>query len=70
MVELTCPDCDGARLRATRLLFTIAGKNVYEVGQMNFDELHAFLGAIKPAGRGADAGRQVLNEIRGRLELL
>ena len=26
MVELTCPDCDGARLRATRLLFTIAGK--------------------------------------------
>jgi excinuclease ABC subunit A len=70
MVELTCPDCDGARLRATRLLFTIAGKNVYEIGQMNFDELHAFLGAIKPAGRGADAGRQVLNEIRGRLELL
>jgi excinuclease ABC subunit A len=70
MVELTCPDCKGARLRATRLLFTIAGKNIYEIGQMNFDELHAFLGAIKPAGRGADAGKQVLNEIRGRLEML
>jgi excinuclease ABC subunit A len=70
MVELTCPDCNGARLRATRLLFTIAGKNIYEIGQMNFDELRDFLGAIKPAGRGADAGRQVLNEIRGRLELL
>jgi len=70
MVELTCPDCNGARLRATRLLFTIADKNIYEVGQMNFDELHAFLGAIKPAGRGADAGRQVLKEISGRLELL
>ena len=36
----------------------------------NFDELHAFLGTIKPTGRGADAGRQVLKEIRGRLELL
>ncbi len=70
MVEHTCPDCNGARIRATRLLFTIAGKNVYEFGQMNFDELHAFLGTIKPTGRGADAGRQVLNEIRGRLELL
>ncbi len=70
MVELTCPDCNGARLRATRLLFTIAGKNIYEIGQMNFDELHAFLGAIRPVGRGADAGRQVLNEIRGRLDLL
>jgi excinuclease ABC subunit A len=70
MVEHTCPDCQGARLRATRQLFTIAGKNVFEFGQMNFDELHAFLGTIKPSGRGADAGKQVLKEIRGRLELL
>ncbi len=70
MVEHTCPDCKGARLRATRLLFTIAGKTVYDVGQLNFDELHAFLGTVKPSGRGADAGRQVLKEIRGRLDLL
>ncbi len=26
-VELTCPDCKGARVRPTRLLFTITGKN-------------------------------------------
>jgi excinuclease ABC subunit A len=70
MIEHTCPDCNGARVRATRLLFTIAGKTIHDFGQMNFGELHAFLGTIKPAGRGADAGRQVLNEIRGRLELL
>ena len=50
MVEHTCPDCNGARLRATRLLFTIAGKTIYDIGQLNFDELHAFLGGIKPAG--------------------
>jgi excinuclease ABC subunit A len=70
MVEHTCPDCNGARVRATRLLFTVAGKTIHEAGQLNFDELHAFLGTVKPAGRGADAGRQVLHEIRGRLELL
>ena len=70
MVEHTCPDCNGARLRATRGLFTIGGKSIYDVGQLNFDELYAFLGTIKPSGRGADAGRQVLKEIRGRLELL
>ena len=70
MVEHTCPDCRGARLRGTRLLFTISNKNIYDVGQLHFDELHAFLGTVKPSGRGADAGRQVLNEIRGRLELL
>jgi excinuclease ABC subunit A len=70
MVEHTCPDCSGSRLRATRLLFTVAGKNIHDVGQLNFDELHPFLGTIRPSGRGADAGRQVLAEIRARLELL
>ncbi len=70
MVEHTCPDCNGARVRATRLLFTIGGKTIHDAGQLHFDELHAFLATIKPSGRGADAGRQVLGEIRGRVELL
>lgn len=70
MVERTCPDCNGARLRPTRLLFTIAGKTIHDFGQINFDELHAFLGTIHPQGRGKEAGDQVLKEIRGRLELL
>ncbi|HXU10254.1 MAG TPA: excinuclease ABC subunit UvrA, partial [Blastocatellia bacterium] len=70
MVEHVCPDCKGARLRATRLLFTVADKTIHEFGLMNFDELYEFLGTIKPVGRGADAGKQVLNEIRGRLKLL
>src|SRR5581483_8416493 len=70
MVEHTCPDCNGSRIRASRLLFTIAGKNIYEVGQLHFDELHKFLGTIKLAGPTADAGRQILSEIRRRLELL
>src|SRR5262249_54296415 len=76
MVELTCPDCDGARLRATRLLFTIAGKNIYEIGQMNFAKVPAFRGGVNSsvwgggaAGRG-EGGREVLKEIRGGLELL
>ena len=70
MVERTCPDCNGARLRATRMLFTIAGRTLFDVGALHFDELHAFLGSLKPTGRGSDAGRQVLKEIRTRLELL
>jgi excinuclease ABC subunit A len=70
MIERTCPDCNGTRVRATRLLFTVAGKTIYDVGQLHFDELHAFIGTIKPTGRGADAGRQVLGEIRNRVELL
>jgi excinuclease ABC subunit A len=70
MVERTCPDCNGSRIRPTRLSFTINGRNIHDVGQLHFDELHEFLGTVKPSGRGADAGRQVLKEIRSRLELL
>src|SRR4029078_9747984 len=50
--------------------FAIHDKNIYELGQLHFDELHEFLGAVKPVGRGADAGRQGLKEIRGRLEVV
>jgi excinuclease ABC subunit A len=70
MVEHVCPDCNGSRLRATRLNFTVGGKTLFEVGQLHFDELSAFLKSIKPTGRGADAGRHVLREIIGRLDLL
>ena len=70
MVEHTCPDCRGARVRATRLLFTINGRSIHDVGLLHFDKLQAFLGTVKPAGRGADAGRQVLGEIRARIDLL
>jgi excinuclease ABC subunit A len=70
MVEHTCPDCNGSRLRHTRLLFTIAGRTIHDIGQINFAELQTFLATVKPGGRGADAGRQVLTEIRARLKLL
>jgi excinuclease ABC subunit A len=70
MVEHTCPDCKGTRLRATRLLFTINGKSIYDFGQMNFDELYSFLATVRPSGRGSEAGRQIVNEIRARLDLL
>ena len=43
MVERACPECQGARVRATRLLFTINGRNIHELGQLHFDELQRFL---------------------------
>ncbi|MGH7501779.1 MAG: excinuclease ABC subunit UvrA [Longimicrobiales bacterium] len=70
MVEHTCPDCKGARLRSTRLLFTVDGRSIHQAGDLNFDELYAFLDQVPPSSRGADAGRQILKEIRRRVELL
>jgi excinuclease ABC subunit A len=70
MVEHRCPDCGGARLRAPRLLVTVAGKNLYEWGGINFSELRGFLEGLPVQGRQREAGRQVLNEIIARLDLL
>ena len=70
MVERTCADCEGSRLRALRLLFHINGKNIHELGQMNFDELQQFLLNIKLVGPQADAGEQIKNEITKRIDLL
>jgi excinuclease ABC subunit A len=70
MVEHTCPDCSGARLRSTRLRFTIDGRTIHDLGALNFDELHRFLGGLRISGRGADAGRHIVREIRTRLDLL
>ena len=70
MVEHTCPDCHGSRLRATRLLFEVAGRNIDEFGGMNFDELRPFLDTIEPTGPRAEAGRQIVREIARRIDLL
>ncbi len=70
MVDSPCQDCHGSRLRHTRLLFKVEGRTVHDFGDLHFDELAEFMDKLKPRGKGADAGRQVLNEIRSRLRLL
>src|SRR2546430_8270012 len=55
MVERTCPDCQGARLRATRILFTISGRSISDLGRLHLDGVHAVLATVKPTGRGPDA---------------
>jgi excinuclease ABC subunit A len=70
MVEHTCPDCQGTRLRSTRLLFDVKGKTIHDLGDLHFDELRPFMSRIKPKGKGSDAGKQVLSEIQKRLDLL
>ena len=70
MVEQLCADCHGSRLRATRRLFRINGKDIHELGELNLDELQPFLRQIKPDGPRGQAGQQVLNEIIKRIDLL
>jgi len=70
MVETTCPDCGGKRLRPQRFLVTVGGRTIHDLGTMAFDELIAFLNDVTIPERRRKAGTQVLNEITRRLQLL
>ncbi len=70
MVEHTCGDCQGSRLKASRMLFHIHGKTIHDLGQMNFDELWTFLTSLSFDGHQAEAGLQIRNEIVKRVDLL
>ncbi len=70
MMERVCPDCRGSRLKESRHLFRINSRTVHDYGEINFDELRDELDTIEPSGRQMLAGKQVIREITGRLDLL
>ena len=70
MVEYTCPDCQGTKLKHQRLLVTVGGKNIIELGDLTLGELQAFLAERPPLPRNQEAGEQILKEITTRLNLL
>jgi len=70
MVEYTCPDCQGTKLKHQRLLVTVGGKNIIELGDLTLGELQEFLAELPPLPRNQEAGAQILKEITARLNLL
>lgn len=70
MVEHNCPDCKGTRLKKQRFLVTMNGKNIHELGELSLADLHVFLTHLPLAGRQQEAGQQIIEEIRSRLQLL
>ncbi|MGH2351528.1 MAG: excinuclease ABC subunit UvrA, partial [Chloroflexota bacterium] len=70
MVERTCPDCRGAKLKRQHLLVTLDGKNVIELGDLTLAELKRFLTPLGPLPRQGPAGEQIVREIVARLDLL
>jgi excinuclease ABC subunit A len=70
MVEYDCPECGGARLKRSRRLVTVAGRNLYEVGQMHLADLHAFLKSITPTAGKRAIAETIVREVATRLELL
>src|SRR5437763_12384083 len=70
MVEYDCPECGGARLKRARRLVTIAGRNLFEVGEMHLADLLEFLKSIQPTARQRAIAETIVREVTTRLELL
>src|SRR4029434_149150 len=70
MVEHICPDCNGTKLKRQRLLVTLKGRNIYDLGEMSLAELRAFLEHVPMTPRQRQAGQQIIQEVNARLDLL
>ena len=69
---ITCPVCNGTRLRPEALLFKVDGKTISEVAAMEMSELREWLDTA-PEGfnaREANVSRDILKELRERVQFM
>ena len=69
---VTCPDCEGTRLKKESLWFKIAERNIAELSEMDLAALHSALEHVEPkmSERQRAIAKDVLKEIRFRLKFL
>lgn len=70
MREITCPTCAGKRLKPEALSVKINGKNIDEITQMQVSAAKEFFERIKLTDKEKIIAKDVLKEIRARLEFL
>lgn len=70
MVEKVCPDCKGHRLSPEALAFKIGGLNITEFTQMSIRDALCFVENLSLSGEKEIIAREILKEIRGRLNFL
>lgn len=70
MIELSCPTCNGSRLKKEVLSVLINNKNIYEVTQLSIRELYNFLENIKLTKEQEQISKLLIKEIKDRLSFL
>ncbi|MFX1367716.1 MAG: excinuclease ABC subunit UvrA [Promethearchaeota archaeon] len=70
MAENICPDCQGMKLIPQRLLVTVDGKNITELGEYFIPDLLNCIDSVKVPEEKEEAGNQVISELRKRIKLL
>ena len=65
-----CPDCGGTRLNEISRAITFAGEPIVAVAQWTVSDTRRWVDGLALSGRDADIARDVISEIRSRLEFL
>ncbi len=68
--ELTCPDCNGGRLRPEALSVRVGGLAIHELTALAAAEVRPWIEQLDLAGTQAAIAKQILSEVRKRLEFL
>jgi len=72
MDDVSCPSCEGKRLKKEALYFKINEKNISDLAQMDIDELAEWFATIdkKLTSKQLKIGGEILKEIRTRIQFL
>jgi excinuclease ABC subunit A len=70
LVDVACPTCDGTRLNATARAVKFAGVGITDIARLSVTEIRKWAEKLAMSGRDADIARDLLPEIKSRLEFL
>ena len=70
LVDEPCPDCAGTRLNPASRKVTFEGHSIAWIAQWSVAGARQWVESLRLTGRDAEIARDVVSEIRGRLEFL
>ncbi|MCB0281407.1 MAG: excinuclease ABC subunit UvrA [Calditrichae bacterium] len=70
MNNISCSECNGARLRPEALAVTIEDKNIHQLSEMSIKENIHFFENLNLSGQDQEIAYQILKEVKQRLQFL
>jgi excinuclease ABC subunit A len=70
LVDVVCPNCEGTRLNATARAVKFAGVGITDIARLSVTEIRKWVEKLAMTGRDGDIARDLLPEIKSRLEFL
>nr|WP_315229147.1 excinuclease ABC subunit A [uncultured Limnohabitans sp.] len=70
LADTACPSCEGTRLNATARAVKFAGVGITDIARLSVTDIRKWAETLTLSGREADIARDLLPEIKSRLEFL